>query len=183
MGLAGCAKNFDKAQLDAYFDTLAKSGKFMGSVAVSRNGELLYAKTVGFTDLGHKIKADENSKYGIASISKTFTAVLAFIAIDENKLHLHQTIDTFFPEICNARKITIAHLLYHRSGLADDNSFTDHARQPETAQETLERIFNAKSDFEPDTKAVYGNLNFILLSFILEKISLLSGKKRVELGC
>ena len=168
--LAGCAKNFDKAKLDAYFDTLANNDKFMGSVAVSRNGELLYTKTVGFTDIENGIKADENSKYSIASISKTFTAVLTFIAIDENKLNLHQTIDKFFPEICNARKITISHLLYHRSGIADDNSVTDHANQPETAQETLERIVNAGSDFEPDTKAVYGNMNFTLLSFILEKV-------------
>jgi CubicO group peptidase (beta-lactamase class C family) len=168
--LTGCVKNFDKAKLDAYFDTLANNDKFMGSVAVSRNGELIYSKTVGFTDIENDIRADEKSKYKIASISKTFTTVLTFIAIEENKLNLHQTIDKFFPEIRNAHKITILHLLYHRSGIADDNSLTDHANQPETEQETLERIVNAGTDFEPDTKAVYGNMNFVLLTFILEKI-------------
>ena len=166
----GCSPNIDKTKLDAYFDTLANNRKFMGSVAVSRNGESIYAKSVGFADIEHGLKANENSKYRIASISKTFTAALIFIAVDENKLNPDQTIDKFFPAINNSDKITIAHLLYHRSGISDDNSFTDHANQPGTEQETIERILSAGIDFEPDAKASYGNLNFILLSYILEKI-------------
>ena len=169
-GFAGYSQAIDKTKLDAYFDTLAKHDKFMGSVAVSRDGELIYTKSVGFADIEKGLKANKDTKYEIASISKTFTATLIFIAIDEGILSLDQTIDKYFPEIDNAGKITISHLLYHRSGIFDDNSFTDHANQPGTAQETLERIVNARTDFKPGTKAKYGNLNFILLSYILEKI-------------
>ena len=74
--LAGCSQNIVKTNLDAYFDTLASDDKFMGSVAVIQNNELIYSKSVGFADIEHGIKADENTKYRIASISKTFTAVL-----------------------------------------------------------------------------------------------------------
>ncbi|MDR2084180.1 MAG: beta-lactamase family protein [Bacteroidales bacterium] len=170
IGFEGYSQNIDKTKLDAYFDTLAKNDKFMGSVAVSHNGELIYTKSVGFSDIEKGLKANEDTKYKIASISKTFTAVLIFIAIDEGILNPDQTIDKFFPEINNAEKITISHLLYHRSGIFDDNSYTDYTNQPETTQETLERITNAQTDFEPGTKARYGNVNFILLSYILEKI-------------
>ena len=64
---SGWAQNFDKIKLDSYFDTLEKHDKFMGSVAVSQNGKLVYAKSVGFSDIENNIKANENSKYRIGS--------------------------------------------------------------------------------------------------------------------
>ena len=167
IGLAGCSKDIDQAKLDAYFETLADNNKFMGSVAVSRNGQVIYAKTVGFADMEQGLKADENSKYRIASISKTFTAVLIFKAIEDGELNLNQTIDKFFPEIKNADKMTISHLLYHRSGIPNDNNYF---LQSKTVQEVIEKLSNAESDFEPDTQKNYGNTSFVLLSYILEKI-------------
>jgi len=163
----GCSKNIDKAKLDAYFEILADNNRFMGSVAVSRNGKLIYAKTVGFADIERGLKAGENSKYRIASISKTFTAVLIFKAIEEDKLNLNQTIDKFFPEIKNADKMTISHLLYHRSGIPNDNNYF---LQSKTVREVIEKLSNAESFFEPDAQKSYGNTSFVLLSYILEKI-------------
>ena len=144
----------------------------MGSVAVSQNGKLIYSKTVGFADIEHGLKANENTKYRIASISKTFTTVLIFKAIEENRLNLNQTIDQFFPTIDNAQKITIENLLYHRSGIPDfvDNNWLDWNTQPKTEQEMVEIITKRGSDFEPDTQTDYVNSNFVLLSYILEKI-------------
>ena len=42
---------FDKAKLDNYFGILEENNKFMGSVAVTKNGEIIYTKTVGFADV------------------------------------------------------------------------------------------------------------------------------------
>ena len=42
----------------------------MGSVALSKNGELIYSKSIGYADLEHKIKATEKTKYRIGSITK-----------------------------------------------------------------------------------------------------------------
>ncbi|MCL1943585.1 MAG: beta-lactamase family protein [Candidatus Azobacteroides sp.] len=172
INFAGLSQNIDKTKLDAYFDTLASNNRFMGSVAVSQNKELIYTKSVGFADIEQKLKADENSKYRIGSISKTFTTVLVFKAIEENKLDLNQTIDKFFPEIDNADKITITHLLYHRSGIHNftDGNWSDWNTRPKTEREMIEIISKGGSDFEPDSKASYSNSNFVLLTFILEKI-------------
>lgn len=170
--LVCCSQNIDKTNLDAYFDTLARNDKFMGSVAVFKNNELIYSKYVGFADIEHGIKANENTKYRIASISKTFTAVLILKAVDDNKLNMNQTIDKFFPTIINADKITISHLLYHRSGIHNfpDDIWLDWNTQFKTEQEMIEIIAKSGSDFEPDSKASYSNINFILLSHILEKV-------------
>jgi len=170
---SGSSQNIDKAKLDAYFDTLANNNRFMGSVAISQNNKLIYTKSVGFANIEQGVKADKNSKYRIGSISKTFTAVLVLKAIEENKLSLNQTIKTFFPAIENAGEITIAHLLWHRSGIhsfTDDISDPDWATKPKTKQEMIDIISKVGSDFEPDTKASYSNSNFVLLTFILEDI-------------
>ena len=170
--LQGFAQKFDKSKLDAYFDKLEQNDKFMGSVAVSRNGEIIYTRSVGFADVENKLKANENSKYRIGSISKTFTTVLVMKAVEEKKLNLDQTIDKYFPEIKNAGKITVANLLYHRSGIhsfTDDKEYLDWNTQPKTEKEMLEIIVKGGSDFEPDTKSAYSNSNFVLLTFIVEK--------------
>ena len=55
--IAGLSQQLDKAKLDAYFDTLANNDRFMGSVAVSLNEELVYTKSVGFEDVEKGLKA------------------------------------------------------------------------------------------------------------------------------
>lgn len=168
----GFAQQFDKAKLDAYFDKLEQNDKFMGSVAVSRNGEIVYTRSVGFADVENKLKANVDSKYRIGSISKTFTTVLVMKAVEDKKLELNQTIDKYFPEIKNAEKINVANLLYHRSGIhsfTDDKEYLTWNTQPKTEKELLDIIIKGGSDFEPDSKSVYSNSNFVLLTFIVEK--------------
>lgn len=164
--------NFDKSKLDNYFRALEENNRFMGSVAVSKNGEIIYAKSVGFADVETSVKATSHSKYRIGSISKTFTAVMVLKAVEKNKLNLNQTIDKWFPAITNSQKITVKHLLSHRSGIrnfTDDKDYSTWNTQAKTENEMLDMIAKGGSDFEPDSKAAYSNSNFVLLSYILEK--------------
>lgn len=164
--------NFEKTKLDNYFNALEKNNKFMGSVAVSKNGEIIYTKSIGFADFENKVKATENSKYRIGSISKSFTTVLTLKAIEEKKLSMNQPIEKWFPTIKNAKNITVRHLLSHRSGI---NNFTNHndyltwSLEPKTEKELVEIISKGGSDFTPDSKAEYSNSNFLLLTYILER--------------
>lgn len=165
-------KNFDKAKLDNYFNVLEQNNKFMGSVAVSKNGEIIYTKSIGFADVENKVKSTEIYKYRIGSISKTFTSVLILKAFEENKLDLNQKIDKWFPTIKNAETITVKHLLNHRSGIHNFTSDIDYLiwnTQPKTEQEMVAIISKAGSDFKPDSIAEYSNSNFVLLTYILEK--------------
>ena len=179
----GFSQTIDKAKLDSYFQALEASNKFMGSVAISQNGKILYTKSIGFIDIEAGVKADENSKHRIGSISKTFTTALILKAVEEKKLSLTQTIEIYFPTVQNASKITISQLLYHRSGITNftnDKSYLDWNTQPKTEAEMLKIITKAGSDFEPDSKAEYSNSNFLLLSYILEKVYEKSYSKILE---
>ena len=164
------SQTIDKVKLDSYFQALETNNKFMGSVALSQNGKLLYTRSIGYTDIESKTKPDENSKYRIGSISKTFTTVLIFKAVEEKKLDLNQTIDKYFPAIKNAKKITITQLLYHRSGIhnfTDDENYLQWNTQKKTEKEMVGIIAKAGSDFTPDSISSYSNSNFVLLSYIL----------------
>lgn len=167
------AQSFDKSKLDNYFTALEKNNKFMGSVAVSKNNEIIYSNSIGFSDVENKVRANKETKYRIGSISKTFTTVLILKAVEKNKLNLSQTIDEYFPKMKNGDKITIRHLLSHRSGIhnfTNDEEYLTWNTEPKTEEEMIGIITKAGSDFEPDSKAEYSNSNFVLLTYILEKV-------------
>jgi len=170
----GYAQSIDIHKLNTYFNTLEANNKFMGSVAILKEGTIVYSKQVGYSNIDSKQKIDKDTKYRIGSISKVFTATLILKAVEDGKIALDVTIDKYFPEIENVDRITISHLLSHRSGI---HSFTDNKSeflsyhtQPKTEKEMLEIIAKGGSDFKPDEKAAYSNSNYVLLSYILEKL-------------
>jgi CubicO group peptidase (beta-lactamase class C family) len=168
----GFAQEINVAKLDSLFHVLEANNKFMGSVAVSKNGNTIYAKSVGFLSVEDSIKANKSTKYRIGSISKTFTAVLVLKAVEEQKLNLNETINNYFPTVKNAHKITIGNLLNHRSGIynfTNDPQYLTYNTQPKTQSEMVEIISAKDAVFEPDTKAEYSNSNYVLLTYILEK--------------
>lgn len=166
------AQNFNKAKLDSLFQILETKDKFMGSIAISENGKLIYTNSIGKDDIENNKKSTILTKYRIGSISKMFTSTLIFKAIEENKLSLNQTIGKYFPTMENAGKITIGNLLNHRSGLhnfTNDEDYLKYNIEPKTEQQMIEIITKGKSDFEPNSKAAYSNSNYVILSYILEK--------------
>ena len=169
----GFSQTLDKVKLDNYFQALEKSNKFMGSVAVFKNGKVVYSKAIGFSNIETKTKATENTKYRVGSISKTFTSVLVLKAVEENKITLYTKLSSFFPRIKNADKITIGNLLNHRSGIHDftnDSNYPDWDTQKKSEKDMAKIIKKGGSDFEPDSKAGYSNSNYVLLSYILQKL-------------
>lgn len=167
------AQEINKAKIDSLFQILEANDKFMGSIAISQNGQIIYSNSIGYDDLQTKKESTTNTKYRIGSISKMFTSVLVFKAVEENKLSLESTLDKFFPQIDNAAKITISDMLYHRSGIYSLTNSADYLQwntTPKTRQEMLDIMAGSKSIFEPDSKTEYSNSNFVLLGYILEDI-------------
>lgn len=166
------SQSFDKTKLDKYFNSIDDNKKFMGSVAVSKNGEIIYLKSIGYADINNKIKANNETKYRIGSISKSFTAILVLKAVENKKLELNQTIDKWFPTIKNSEKISVKQLLNHRSGIYNFTNSPDYlslSTQAKTEEEMIEIIKAGGNNFSPDSKAEYSNSNYVLLTYILEK--------------
>ncbi len=169
------AQQLNKAKLDSLFDIMASKNKAMGSIAISKNGTLLYNHTIGYSFISdtQRIASTNNTKYRIGSISKMFTAVITFQLIEEGKLTLTTTIDKYFPTLPNAKEITISNLLNHRSGLhnfTEDSAYTQWMTQAKTEDEMIRTIAAGKPVFQPNEKALYSNSNFVVLGYIVEKI-------------
>jgi D-alanyl-D-alanine carboxypeptidase len=172
---AGYAQTPDKAKLDQFFNRLAEKNKAMGSLTLAKDGNVLYSRAIGYSQITgtEKKPVSEASKYRIGSITKMFTAAMIFQLVEENKLKLTDTLDKFFPQILNAQKITIAQMLGHRSGivdLTDSGDFRSWKTQPKTKDEMVAIIAKGKPVFEPGEKAEYSNSNYLLLGYIVEKV-------------
>lgn len=166
------AQTLNTVKLDSLFQILETKDKFMGSIAISENGKLLYTKSIGKDDIETNKHSTILTKYRIGSISKMFTSCMVFKAVEEGKINLNQTIEKYFPTIINSSKITIGNLLNHRSGIhnfTNDKNYLSYNTEPKSEKQMIEIIANGKSDFEPNSKAEYSNSNYVLLSYILEK--------------
>lgn len=164
---------FDKDKLNTYFDVIEAHNQFMGSVALSHKGEIIYSRALGYSNIDEGIKNENDTRYVIGSISKTFTSVLVFKAIESNLIELETPLSRFFPSVVNSDVITIDHLLSHTSGLENYTNCEDFntTYKKHFSKEELVDLFSSfKSDFKPGTSKAYSNSNYLLLSCILERI-------------
>jgi len=177
LGAAGYAQTLDKAKLDQFFDRLAEKNKAMGSLTIAKDGKVLYTRAIGYSQINgaEKKPLTAANRFRIASITKMFTASMILQLVEEGKLKLTDTLDKFFPQIPNAKKITIVQMLGHRSGIPnvrrDRESQRDVATTPITKDEMLALIAKATPDFEPDSKQSYSNSGYFLLGLIIEKLT------------
>jgi D-alanyl-D-alanine carboxypeptidase len=179
---AAFGQTLDKAKLDQFFDRLAEKNQAMGSLAIVKDGKVLYSRAIGYS----QISRAENkpltaaNRFRIASIGKTYSAVMILQLVEEGKLKLTDTLDKFFPQVPNAKKITILQMLSHRSGIPNVSRNSDSQRNWAngiTKDEMFALIAKATPEFEPDTKASYSNSGYFLLTLILENIT---GKSYAE---
>jgi len=167
------AQEINTKKLEAYFDAIEKNDRLMGNVAIVKNGTAVYQRAIGYADVASLQKATTATKYRIGSISKTYTAALIFKAIDEKKIKLNDLLSQYYPAITNANKITLQQLLNHHSGIhnfTDDKDYLEWHKEYRSEAQMLALIIKIGSDFEPGTQAAYSNSNYVLLSYILEKI-------------
>jgi CubicO group peptidase (beta-lactamase class C family) len=168
------------AQLEKKIDSLMTSQfttkEFSGSVLVTKNNKEIYNKQFGFGDLETKRAISKDTKFSLGSIPKMMTGTVILKLVEENKLKLHEPINTYLPEwkVPNGDSITIHHLLTHSSGLGDYMS-TDEFQQLSGKQSTIDNLMKIivaqpLSFRKPGSKFRYCNSGFVLMGKIIEKI-------------
>ncbi len=182
LSIKGNTQTLDKDKLDQFFNQLAAKKQAMGSLAIIKDGKGLYTRTIGYSQINGTGKKPLTAahKFRIASIGKTYTAVMIMQLVEEQRLKLTDHLDQFFPQVPNANKITILQMLTHRSGIPNVQHNWDPQRNWKkgiTKDEMFALIAKATQEFEPDTKQSYSNSGYFLLTLILEKIT---GKSYAE---
>jgi CubicO group peptidase (beta-lactamase class C family) len=151
---------------------LAATGVPAVSIAVVKDGALVYAKAYGAGSAGQP--ATIAGKYKIASISKQFTAAAILLLTEDGKLGLDDPASKYLPDLTRADAVTVRQLLSHTSGYRDfwpqDFSFVD-METPATPQRILDKWAKLPLDFDPGTRWQYSNTGYVAAGLIVEKVS------------
>jgi D-alanyl-D-alanine carboxypeptidase len=170
------AQSPNKAKIDSLLQAVSADHQAMGSLAIARNGSLVYQKAIGYSAVSGTNHTDANLKthYRTGSISKMFTAVMIFQLIEEGKLTLDTKLAVYYPQLPNADKITISQMLSHSSGLYNfvaDTAYQTYMSTTRTPADMLATFAAQPAVFEPGSKAEYSNTNFVLLGYIVENLT------------
>jgi CubicO group peptidase (beta-lactamase class C family) len=162
-------------RIDTLLNAYAKQMTFSGSVLVARNGEVLSNKGYGFKNIGEKTMNDSNTIFQIGSITKQFTAAIILQLQEKNKLSIQDKLSKYIPDYPKGDSITIEELLTHTSGVynyTNDRDFMQKGSIVPISRDSLILLFKNKPlDFPPGTKYSYSNSGYILLGYIIEKVT------------
>jgi CubicO group peptidase (beta-lactamase class C family) len=165
------------AAVDEVFADVAKPGSPGCSVAIARDGKLLYAKGYGLANIEQNVALTPESVFDIGSTSKQFSAASILLLEKQGKLSVNDDVRKYIPELPDyGKKITILNLLNHTSGLRDYLVLFELAGvntdSVTTDQEALALIARQEAlNFDPGTEWLYSNSGFFLLSVIVKRTS------------
>ncbi len=151
--------------------------QFNGSVLVADKGKIIFEKGYGFANMEWQIPNTPDTKFKIGSITKQFTSMLIMQLVEKGKLRLNEKVSEIISDYPkkNGDKITIHYLLTHTSGIPNYTDFPDFfnkvSRNPYTPEELVKSFWDKDLEFEPGTKFNYSNSGYILLGYIIEKIT------------
>lgn len=146
------------------------------SIAVARNGEILFAKAYGPADAELGVPLSPDSIMRIGSVTKQFSAAAIMRLVEQGKVSLDAEIQTYLPDFPKKEwPVTVRHILNHTSGIwsyTDDEKWMDRDASLELAPKELVALFADKPlEFEPGTKWKYSNSAYYLLGPIIEQAS------------
>lgn len=161
------------------------------SVAVAREGKLLYARGFGYASLPDSIPVEPYHRFRVASVSKLLTAIAVMKLHEEGKLSVDSRVfgpdgilqDTLFanPRDRRVANITVAHLLSHQGGWTQ--RYGDQMFMPDVVARTMGKplpvdtrtiirfALDKNLHFTPGTGQSYSNLGYSILGLVIEEAS------------
>lgn len=144
-------------------------------VLVASKGKIDYLSEIGLSNQETKTKITVKSKFKIASITKTFTAILILQLYEQGKLDLNATFGTYFPNYKGEAKnqVTIKHLLTFSSGIQNsvENLWMEPYKSPLSIDLFIDRYCSGELTFTPGSKSSYSNTEYTILHKIIENVS------------
>ena len=167
-------------RVDSLFARYDSAGSPGCAVAVIRAGRLAYSHGYGLSNVGTGTRITPGSVFGLASLSKQFTAFSILLLAHDGRVSLDDDVRKWLPELpglgaAAGTRITIRQLVHHTSGIPDyvpstltgDRAITD----PMTEQQFLEFLKQQKLEFSPGTRFHYSSSGYALLAMIVQRAS------------
>ncbi len=159
-------------KMDTFLKPLLQGNNFSGFILIADKGEIIVSKGYGYSDIEFEKENSADTKFQIASLSKTFTAAAILLLMERGKLKLSDPIVAYVPELDKYKGVTIHHLLNHTSGIPDINRQEIYKKiraSTNTAESLVDVIKEFEPSFKPGEKAYsYSNSNYNVLARIIE---------------
>jgi CubicO group peptidase (beta-lactamase class C family) len=147
------------------------------AVAVAKDGKIVWEEGFGWADREHRIAADENTMYSLASISKPLTATGLMTLVAAGKVDLDKPINDYLGKaklrahIGSADEATVRRIANHSAGLPEHFQFfyENEPWRPESPDETILRYGELYS--KPGERFQYSNLDYGTLDYIISRVS------------
>ena len=113
----------DWSSLDRYINSTMQDWKVPGaSVAIVRDGAVVYMKGFGVRDIRTKQPVTADTLFDIGSCTKAFTSAAVAMLVDEGKMQWDGKVNTYIPffhlrDAFADQNVTLRDLLTHRTGL------------------------------------------------------------------
>lgn len=175
----------DLKKLDAYYANAQKEWGVPGmSIAIVKDGKIIFAKGYGTKELGKNEVPDENTLYAIASNSKAFTAFAIGQLVDEGKLSWNDKVIEHLPwfrlsEPWMTEETTIRDLLSHRTGLNTFSGDLSWYRSSLSAEELIKRIQYLKPVYPYRAGYGYSNVMFVTAGEVMRSVTGQSWGERI----
>jgi len=166
-----------QARVDRLFAQWDKPDSPGASLAVIKDGAVIYKRGYGQANLEFGIPNAPDTAFYLCSTSKQFTAMAIALLEEQGKLRLDDDIRKYVPEMPSySRPITISHLIHHTSGLREYFTLWGMAGRNVadsiTEEENLALLARQKSpNFTPGDQYSYNNSGYFLLSVIVKRVS------------
>lgn len=166
---------FGQTEFTKVVEYYNQQNNFNGTILIATNGKIDFLTGVGISNRQSNLAIDPKSKFKIASITKTFTAVLILRLYEQGKLDLKATIGKYLPnyEGDAKDKVTIQHLLTYSSGIpnCEGNTGIGVYQTAISVDDFISKYCSGKLAFEPGKQFSYNNGDYIILGRIIEKIT------------
>ena len=170
-----CLAQDNSARMEQVVQSYVANKQFMGSVLVAQDGKVVFSKGYGFANLEWDVPNSPTAKFRLGSVTKQFTAACILLLEERGKLKIDDPVKKYMPDAPAAwDKVTIFNLLTHTSGIPSFTGFPDYASTEAiatTPEKLVARFRDKPLEFQPGEKWNYSNSGYVLLGYLIEKIS------------
>ncbi len=168
-----------QSKIDALFAANARVDTPGYAVEVLKDGRVVFAKGYGQANLDDGVPINAQTAFHLASVSKQFTGAAVALLLTDGKISLDDSVAKYIPEAAKfGDGLRIKHLVYMTSGLPEYTSLPRESGLPWvtfdyfTRDEAIRAVLKVpKLEFVPGTEWAYRNINYMLLTKIVEQVS------------
>jgi CubicO group peptidase (beta-lactamase class C family) len=163
------------ARMQQIVQTFVADKSFMGTVLVVKDGKPILDKGYGSADLEWGVANKPAVKFRLGSLTKQFTAASILLLQERGKLNVTDPISKYLTDAPPAwQNITIYNVLTHTSGIPNFTDGPDYDTtqwKAASPAELVARFRDKPLDFAPGTNFRYSNSGYVLLGYLIEKVS------------